>query len=502
MRRRVLSARIAHETNTFSIRPTRLAAYRAGELYRGEVIQQKLGGTRTEIGAHLDFAEAHGWDLIQPICAWATPSGKTTADTWTEISDALIDACIPGSVDGVLLSLHGAMATETEDDAEGALLARIRRCLGESVPIAVTLDLHANVSDAMVHHADIVVAYRTYPHVDMYETAMEAADLLNRAMFGHIAPTPHVVRGPLLFGCDLGRTQGGPMSRLLARAEKLRDTTPGVLTIAICAGFPWADTPFSGPSVTVTGDGESDGYRWVSQTLYRAILESHAETTVTFHSIDQAMHRIRRRKRSPRPIILADATDNPGGGGYGDHVGLLRALLDTGVTGAAIGCIADPDVVTRCAEVGTGADITVDLGAKVDPALYGPPLRINATVTDLTDGYFVYEGPREKGATGTLGKTAVLNVEGNHVIVASHNRQVFDQAIFRSQGIEPADCSVVIVKSAHHFRAAFEPIAEEVIVVDSGALVTNNLASLPYRKVRRPVWPLDERCQTLGLELD
>jgi microcystin degradation protein MlrC len=243
---RILSAEISHETNTFSILPTTLALYKARRDYRGQEIVNAFSGTKTEMGAHLAAAKKYGWELVQPIAAAATPGGKTPAKDWAHLSGAVLEACQEGPFDGVLLSLHGAMVTEDQDDAEGDLLRRLREKLGPDIPIAISLDIHANVSNAMARLAHIVIAYRTYPHIDQYERGMEAADLLQRAMHGEIRPHSLVWRAPVLEGLDYGRTQGGPMSRILARADQPTEKS-GVLILP-SARFVWV---ISGrPSVT------------------------------------------------------------------------------------------------------------------------------------------------------------------------------------------------------------------------------------------------------------
>ncbi len=491
MSRRILSAEISHETNTFSILPTTLSLYKARRYYRGEEIPPAFLGTRTEMGAHLDAAKKYGWDLVQPIAAAATPGGKTPTGDWAHLSGAVIDACKGGPFDGVLLSLHGAMVTEDQDDAEGDLLRRLREKLGPDVPIAISLDLHANVSDAMGHLANIVIAYRTYPHIDQYERGMEAAELLQRAMNGEVRPSSQVWRAPVLEGLDYGRTQGGPMSRILAHADQLLQKNPGILAIAISAGFVWADIFDAGPSVTLTADGDPSRFKSVAEELMKDIWKTRRETSVPLYSLQESMDEARKERTDARPLILADFTDNPGSGGYGDSVRLLEAMIQAGLKNAAFGCIADPEAVQKCLGAGAGREVEVILGAKIDPKTYGPPLRVRGTVENLSDGKFIAQGPMSKGVQVSMGPTAVLRCGGVRVVVTTHNIQVYDLQVFLSQKIDPRACSVVAVKSWHHFRAAFEPISRKVMLADGGGLASMDLKRFSYQKVRRPVYPLD-----------
>ena len=258
MTHRVLMAGFRHETNTFSRLPTDLAAFEARALYRGAEIERAYQGTQTEMAAFFDACPRHGWTPIPVLAADATPSGKVTRaafETFTNEILAALDS--EGPVDALFLPLHGAMVTEHEEDGEGALLEAIRAKVGRALPIAVTLDLHANVTDRMAALADIIVSYRTYPHIDQYAIATEALDLLARTLAGEIAPRCTVARGALLDAVDHGRTTApGPMTEVLASAAKF-GAEPGVLSVSINAGFPWADIRDAGPTAVVVGDGES-----------------------------------------------------------------------------------------------------------------------------------------------------------------------------------------------------------------------------------------------------
>ncbi|PWT90035.1 M81 family metallopeptidase [Bradyrhizobium sp. PMVTL-01] len=497
--RRVLSAQIAHETNTFSIVPTTLDDFRKRLFLLGAEIAPALGATKMEIAGHLDAAKRYGWTLVQPIAASATPSGKVTAECWAELQRLVYEACETGPLDGVILALHGAMVTETDEDAEGALLEGLRKRLGETIPIAVTLDLHANVTKRMGRLANIMLPYRTYPHIDQYETALRAADLLQSAMDGNIRPKVVHLQGPLLDGCNHGRTQGGVMSDLLTRAADMEARTPGLLSVDLCAGFSRSDIAEVGPSVQVTYDASHNAAetaaRQAAAALYDEIYRRRAEVTVAVYDLAAATRLAAVAAADvadARPFVISDYSDNPGSGAYGDGVRLLEALLKANVKGVLLGVLGDPEAAARCHAAGLGADLDVVVGAKRDPASYGPPLTLAGRVAALSDGAFVCEGPMNAGQPMTLGRSALLEVNGISIALSTNTLQTYDQEMFRILGAEPAQFRVVAVKSAHHFRAAFEPIAKEVILADSGGLATNDYTTLTYRKVRRPIWPLDE----------
>ncbi len=492
MRPRILVAGFKHETNTFSALPTDLEAYRARELYEGTEIRQRLGATRSEAAAFLDACDRHGWQAVCPVYADATPSGRVTREAFEHVS-GLILGCLEhhGPFDGLLLALHGAMVAEHQDDGEGALLARVRERVGGALPLAVTLDLHANVTDAMARLADIIVSYRTYPHVDQYEVATEAADLLAQTLSGGIRPRCTVARGALLDGADHGRTTApGPMSEVLELAAGLRGE-PGVLSTSINAGFPWADMHDTGPSAVIVHDGDDRDRRFadMAEGLMETIWASRHRSTVETLTSREALARL--DARAGAPAVLADFADNPGGGGYGDATRLLGALCGAGLVDAAFATIYDPQAARACHAAGLGAELSLQLGGKVDPR-YGQPLAVTGTVAALGDGRFDLEGPMMAGTPVHMGPSAALRVGGVSIVLASRRYQVYDRMFFRHLGIEPGGQRVLGVKSAHHFRAAFGPLASEILVVDDGGgLTSRNFKELHYERVRRPVFPLD-----------
>lgn len=490
---RVLSAEISHETNTFSVLRTNLDDYLRRQCYFGTEIAEHMSGTATEIAAHIDAAKTYGWELIPTVAAHATPSGMTTAETWERLCDTVLAGLDSGPVDGVMLALHGAMVTESALDAEGDLLARLRKRLGRDVPIAVTLDLHANVTDEMGDLADFIIPYRTYPHIDQYEVATEAAALLQRAMDGKLAPVTVVARTPALDGLNHGRTQEGPMVEALSRAKKIMESDPDVLEIGLCAGFAWSDIAEAGPSVTVTTDGDADKAKALAAEFAAFIWETRDQNTVPLLSLAEIEAKIRSAPTGHGPLVIGDTTDNPGGGGYGDGVRLLETMIASGNRNAVLAALCDPEVADQAHAAGTGAAIEVSLGAKVDPDHYGPPIESEARVLALSEtGAFVCDGPMWANMEVRLGKSALLEVGGVKVVIASSNLQVTDQQALKLFGLDPASFDVIGVKSSHHFRAAFQPVAREVVLVDSGSLVSQDYSGFTYKHLRRPIWPIDE----------
>src|SRR5437773_10306635 len=246
-----------HETNTFSVQLTDMALWRRRDFHRDNEIPAVFRGTRSALGATFEAADKYRWTLIHPISANANPSGTVTDDAFEQIGGLILAAADhQGPIDGVLLHLHGAMVVDSYEDGEGELLARLRTKLGPEVPVVVTLDLHANVTQQMADNASALIAFRTYPHVDPYERAWQGAELLQRAMNGEVRPRTVIARRPMIYGLDHGRTQRGPMAELIARGEALENSGE-TLVVSICAGFSRANIRDVGPSVTVTADGDT-----------------------------------------------------------------------------------------------------------------------------------------------------------------------------------------------------------------------------------------------------
>ena len=493
MTKRVLVAQFAHETNTFSRLPTTLDDYRRRWLLEGDQIAPRFRGTRTELGGLIDHAEKNGWELVPSVAANATPSGKLTRDTFETIRDMILAHARKASgLSGAVLALHGAMVSESEDDAEGALLEALRGVVGTSIPILVTLDLHANATPRMARHANALISYRTYPHIDQYERAQQAAALLDRILDGGAKSQTLVVQPPTIEGADHGRTvQPGPMRDLLGKAERF-EREPGIHVVSIQAGFPPADIEWAGPSVAVAHDPSAgDRAQAIANELADEIWRRRDEYTVTYRTIDEVMAAVRADRGQGGPLVIADGTDNPGGGGYGDATNMLRALIDGGARDAAVGHIYDPETARAATKAGTGKTLRVRLGGHIDPA-FGAPIETEALVQSVSDGAFIRDGPMSKGVRDEMGPTAVLRIGGVEVIVVSNRLQNTDLQTFLSQGIDPAKRRTIVVKSVHHFRAAYTPIAREIMVVDSGALCTPDPRRHVYKRLRRPVWPLDD----------
>ncbi|MGH2403336.1 MAG: M81 family metallopeptidase [bacterium] len=472
-----------HETNTFAAGRTEAADF---DVVEGPTLLSTVRGTRTPLGGYLDAAQQSGVEVIPTLFAFALPSALVSRDALDLIVGRLVALVSEPRPDAVLLDLHGAMAAEGSDDVEGALLGDLRARLGR-VPIGVVFDFHANTTAAFVERVDAFAGYDTYPHMDPYDRGLEVFGLLRRQMAGEIRPARAYAQPPLLLAPQVQATERPPMRDLMARAHAA-EREPGVLSVTVAAGFPYADIPTAGVSVVVTTDGDPALARTRADELARAAWTARDAFRIDAVPADEAVAQALRLRDGP--VILVDSADNVGGGSPGDGTVLLDALLRARARGAVI-AMADPEVVALAKQAGVGGLITADVGGKTD-SMHGEPVSLRARVEGLAPMEFTYKGSYMTGRRVSAGWAAVLDADGVRVIVRERKVMPFDAEELRVLGIEPRDCRIIVVKSAIAWRAAYEEMARAVIEVDTPGVCTANLRSLPYARVRRPVVPLDE----------
>ncbi|WP_377839112.1 M81 family metallopeptidase [Bosea sp. UC22_33] len=489
----VLTAEFSHESNTFSRCPADYAAFTDRGIKLGDDAIAARAEANTPIAGFLDIGRPAGWTVVHAISAAAQPSGPVTRDAFDRIAGVIVETAKAhaGKIDGVLLGLHGAMVTEFCEDGEGELLERVRAVLGPDVPIGVTLDPHANVTHKMTELADIVVSYKTYPHVDMREIGKLAAGILQRTMKGEIRPVTLRAERPMLEEVNGGRTDIGPMVERIAKA-KAYETEAGVFAVSVNGGFGNADIREVGPTVLVTCEGEREKHQAFAEAMVEDMWQRRFDVVTPFLSVEDAVAEAKSYVATKGPLIIADYADNPGGGGYGDATGLLKGMIAADLGDSCFGPMVDPEVAAELRKGKPGSTVSVRLGGKVDPEIGGGPLELTGTLVSVSDGDYVGDGPMMGGLSASWGPCAVLRVGDIEILVTTSRAQMNDLQQFRAFGIDPAAKRVVGLKSMQHFRAAFEPIAGKVIVCDSGALCTPDLSKLPYRRVRRPLYPLDK----------
>ncbi|NTT86846.1 M81 family metallopeptidase [Tabrizicola fusiformis] len=492
----VLTAEFVHESNTFKKGETGLDDFRDSALDLGAAAVDRFGDVNAELAGFLDAGRAAGWKITHTISAHATPGARVSRAAFDHIAGVICDAARQhrDTLDGILLGLHGAMVPAFCEDGEGELLARLRAIVGPEMPIAVTLDLHAIATPAMVAQAQVFVSYKTYPHVDMRETGRHAGRLLDAAMRKAARPVTLRAHRPMLDEANAGRTDVPQTAALYARARAHEDE-PGIMAVSINAAFAEADVAEAGPTVLVTYDADHPGAsaraRAIAEGLADTIWEQRDSVSNDFLTPAAAAAIARDFDASHGPLVIADYADNPGAGAYGDATALLAALLEAGATGGGFAPMIDPEAAAVLHRHRVGDTVTLDIGGKQDANFGGGPLRLTGQVVHLSDGSFTGDGPILGGITHSFGPTAVFRSGGIDVLVVTIPGQMLDLQQVRTFGIEPANLRFLVVKSMQHFRAAFEPVAGKVIVCDSGALATPQAHLRPYTRLPRPFWPLD-----------
>ena len=473
-----------HETNTFAALPATFADFVAPDawpgLVRGGQLLDAVRGINLPAAGFIDEARAAGDQLVPLAWCSAQPSGRVTRDAFERICGMLLDdLASAGTLDAVYLDLHGAMVAEHVDDADGELLQRVRRLVGAGVRVVASLDFHANVSPRMVGTADLLVGYRTYPHVDMAETGSRAHALLHEALreplrARHHRPLPFLI--PLTSQCTLVEPMDGLMQRARA-AER-----GGVVSLSFFPGVPAADVAECGPSVVAFGRDAASVRRAVD-ALHDAALAREAQFGLDLVTVEQAVAEARRHDGRPgHPLVLADTQDNPGAGGNADTTTLLKALVAADLPGTLAGVIWDPAAAARAHAAGEGALIELALGART--AFAGEtPLTGRFRVERLGDGRFTGTGPFYRGGRFELGPMALLSLGGTRIVVASRKQQAADQAMFRHVGAEPAAATVLMLKSSVHFRADFGPVAGRVLLVEAPGPNAADPAALPFTRL-------------------
>jgi microcystin degradation protein MlrC len=475
-----------HETNTFAPTKARYEDFvRPGGwpgLTRGGDIFEAFAGNNIPIAGFIDAAHARGHTLVPLAWANATPSAHVTGEAYERIAALLLSelaAALP--VDAVYLDLHGAMVSEHLEDGEGELLGRVSALVGPLVPIVASLDLHANMTERMVDAATALVAYRTYPHLDMAETGARAGKLLDgvlargKALHKAYRKLPYLI--PLTFQCTLIE----PAKSLYGLAQELE--RGAVTSTSFATGFPLADIRDCGPSVFAYGTNQEAANRAVDR-LAAECLAREADFAGAFWEPEAAIrHAMATAVQSTGPVVLADTQDNPGAGGDADTIGLLEALVRCKAQDAAFGVFCDPKAAAAAHEAGLGAVVSLELGGRSNLPGHGP-FKGTFRVAALGDGCFTATGPFYGGSHMQLGPMARLEIGGVHVVVASRKQQAADQEMFRHVGIEPARMKIVALKSSVHFRADFQPIAEEVLVVEAPGPAIADPVNLPFKRLR------------------
>lgn len=478
---RILIAGFQHETNTFAPSKAAYENFIRGEGYpalsRGNDMFA-LRDVNIPIGGFINAMQRH--DLIPVIWAGASPSAQVTEDAYECIAGEIVAAARTQACDAIYLDLHGAMVAEHLDDGEGELLLRLRQVVGPRVAIVASLDLHANVTARMLRNADGLIAFRTYPHVDMAATGARAAAFLTGLASDGRKLHRVARRLPFLIPINAMCTLLAPACDVYQKLATLERSAGASLSFA--PGFPAADFPECGPVLWGYAHNQADLERAVA-TLYQELLGRETEWSVAFYQPDAAVKEAQRIAASAtRPVIIADTQDNPGAGGNSNTTGMLRALIRCKAQGAALGLMVDPRAAARAHEAGVGSEITISLGGEAGvPG--DEPLHATFYVEHLSHGSCRLDGPMMRGMKLELGLVACLKIDDIRVVVSSIKAPMQDRNLYRIGGVQPEQMKILVNKSSVHFRADFQPIAETILVAKAPGPFIADPADLPWTRL-------------------
>ncbi len=476
---------IMHESNTFSSTPTDFNAFSRTS---GEDIFSVWKDTHHEIGGFIESTEQHDCIGIPTLMATATPAGPVTDTALNRLTDILIQQlkAIP-DLDGLLLALHGALVVESYPDGDGEVLRRLRETIGQSLPIVVTLDHHANVSQQMVDASTALVIYKTNPHIDQRQRGIQAGDLMMRILHEDVLPTQALIKPPMILNIRYQNTSAEPMSSILKSAEEL-ESEPNIFVANVAAGYPYADVHEIGPSFVVVTDNnqklaQSEAER-LADMLWRVRNELSLNLPDAAEAVQQAM------ASKEHPVVLVEMGDNIGGGSPGDSTTVLTELIRQEASGFVV-VLCDPECVQSCIKSGVGNAVSLIVGGKTDN-LHGEPIAIQGSVRLIHDGHFIETEPRHGGQKyHNQGLTAVVAMRDSLVVLTSKRQPPFSLQQLLSLGINPKEMRMIVVKAAIAYRAAYKPIAGKIIEVDTPGLTAVNPLHFSYKNVRRPLFPLD-----------
>ncbi|HEX7435280.1 MAG TPA: M81 family metallopeptidase [Caldimonas sp.] len=478
---RVFSGGLATETNTFAPMPTGLSSFRDRGYYPAGKHPDQMSFFAGPLWAARQRGKALGWDLVEGMVAAAQPSGTTTRVAYETLRDELLAdlrAALP--VDMVVLGLHGAMVADGYDDCEGDLLARVRQLVGPKVVVGAELDPHNHLTPAMLANADLLIAFKEYPHTDILDRAYELVDLCAAQVEGRIHPVASCVDCEMIVTMHTSREPArGFVDRIKALEGK-----DGILSISVSHGFAWGDTAHMGTQVLVYSDGDAARGKKLARQLADELVGLREKLKVDYPDIDRSLDEALAFEGGP--VVLADGADNPGGGAAGDSTFILRRMLERGVRNACIGPLWDPIAARIAFDAGVGATLMMRIGGKIS-ALSGDPVDALCTVKALLSEM------KMTGLAGTplaMGDSALVETAGIEIVLITLRNQAMGTDLFTQLGCDLAAKKIIVVKSSQHFFASFSKVAKHVIYVGAPGAVTLDLNTLPYRKVRRPKWPL------------
>ena len=487
---RIILGGITHEANTFCPHAADMTDFTDRQVMRGDEMLANWQTTGTEQAGALSVLTAHpNCEVVPTFLARGLSCGPIQEETYRGLLDELLQ-CIQAALpaDGVLLVLHGAMMAEHEPDATGDVLEQVRAIVGPDVPVVGTLDLHANVTQRMVEQATALIGYHTAPHVDMYETGQKVAQVLTSTIEGRLAPTTALVRLPMLLTPENSTHNWGPLAKVIDMALEM-EHSGAIVHGSIYPVQPWMDMSDVAASVMVVTNDDLEGAQAQANTLANRFWSLRHDFTSELIPPDEAVQRALDLREGT--VILCDSADSTTSGSTGDSTAILAALLRAApFEEIALANVVDPHMVALAIEAGVGATIHVEVGGSRAPE-YFDPVAMDCYVKTISDGAFTFKGPGMRGVPHQMGRTVVLHSGGIHLVVMEHAVSQWDPQMYRTVGEEPTDARMVQVKSPMAFRAGYEGIFNDVFIVAAPGAANPDLASLPWKHLPRPIYPLD-----------
>ncbi len=478
---KLFTASLSTETNTFSPIPTGLKSF---AITRKGDYSTYPPFADSPVAFWKKMATERGWQTVESVIAAAEPAGRTLKFVYEQYRDEILAdlrAALP--VDLVLLDLHGAMVADGYDDCEGDLIDGVRRIVGPNIPIGVELDLHCHITPLMVDQATVIIAYKEYPHTDVFDRAVELFNITADAAVGKVKPTMAT------FDCrmiSLYYPTQEPAKSFVERMKQLEKES-GVLSVSLGHGFPWGDVAEVGTKTLVVTDNDPTKAQALATELGRDFYAMRDRVTPKFHTIDSGLDAALAVAGSP--VVIADVSDNPGGGAPGDSTFVLQRMLERGITNAAVGCIYDPIAVALAFEAGVGAHFELRLGGKMG-RMSGQALDLMVTVTALKPQAIQHFGTAPNEMIMPLGDSVAVHTAGIDIVLYSNRTQTFSPEVFTNVGIDPASRRILVVKSTQHFYARFAPIASQVIYVSAPGTTAPDFKSIPYEIASKDRYPM------------
>lgn len=487
-RLRIAVGQLSQEANHFAPGRTGMDAFERRGIRRGEAALHGWGEARTEVPGFLAILRAAGAEAVPLLCTSAESGPPLSHAVFEMLLNEVLDGLrAAGRLDGVLLSLHGAMAVEDQDDPEGEILSRVRAALPPGTPVGASLDLHGHVTPAMLQPDVHLVGYREYPHIDMYETGVRTAELLLDRIAGRRRPVMALAKRPMVVSASCARTVDPPLSEVVAEARRMMEAGQ-VLHAALFPVQPWLDVPGLGFAALVCADGDFAAAQAAADRLAEMAWQRRERFVPDLTPLEEA---VRIGLAGPGMTLVGDPGDAPTSGAPADRPDVLRALLAVGADRhdkPILLTLHDAPAVQEAMWAGIGGAFRAEVGHSVTP---GPRVPVEGRVRLLSDGWYVMRGPGASGLAMDHGPSAVVDVGAIRLALRSAAGWEWDPEIYRHLGQDPAHAAMVFVKSPGHFRVAFGPLAARTLVADTDGPACANMLKVPWRRVSRPLWPLD-----------